>query len=73
MRKDLKLYDLAAECSRIGRQVGLVLHDKVVRVIARERSNNANSRILARKHNFHLIKSETLLVFRKAEPGIVLK
>jgi SAM-dependent methyltransferase len=64
-RKDLQFYDLPAELSMLGRRVGLGLFDKVIKPTVRERSSNANSEILARKYNFHLIKFETLLIFRK--------
>jgi ParB/RepB/Spo0J family partition protein len=65
LRKELQLYDLPAELSMLGRGVGLKLFDKVIKPTARERSSNTNSEILARKYNFHLIKFETLLIFRK--------
>jgi len=65
MRKHLKFYDLPAELSVAGRRAGFQLHDKVVKTIANERSNNLHSRMLARRYNFHLIKVETLLIFKK--------
>jgi ParB-like chromosome segregation protein Spo0J len=65
LRKELQFYDLPAELSMLGRGVGLELFDKVIKPTVRERSSNANSEILARKYNFHLIKFETLLIFRK--------
>lgn len=65
MRKDLKFYDLPSELSVIGRSAGLELHDKVIKPTVMERSSNPNSVILARKYNFHLIKFETLLIFKK--------
>jgi ParB/RepB/Spo0J family partition protein len=65
MRKRLKFYDLPAELSVVGRRAGFQLHDKVVKTIANERSNNLHSRMLARRYNFHLIKVETLLIFKK--------
>ena len=65
MRKDLKFYDLPSELSVIGRSAGLDLYDKVIKPTVMERSSNPNSVMLARKYNFHLIKFETLLIFRK--------
>jgi hypothetical protein len=65
MRKEMKLYDMPSELSSIGRLVGLELHDKIIKPIVRERSKSLRSKIVALRHNFHLIKFETLLVFRK--------
>ena len=65
MRKELRLYDIPSELSLLGRRVGLQLYDKIVKPIVRERSNSVRSRILASRCNFHLIKFETLQVFRK--------
>jgi hypothetical protein len=65
MRKALKFYDLPSELSVMGRSAGLELYDKVIKPTVMERSSNPNSVILARKYNFHLIKFETLLIFKK--------
>jgi len=65
MRKELHFYDIPAELAVMGRRVGLELYDKVVKPIVRERSDNAYSRMLAGRHNFHLNKFEALLIFRK--------
>jgi hypothetical protein len=65
MRREMKFYDMPSEFSSIGRLVGLELHDKIVKPVAGERSKSLRSRIVARRHNFHLMKFETLLVFRK--------
>jgi ParB/RepB/Spo0J family partition protein len=67
MRKDLKFYDLPSELSVIGRSAGLELYDKVIKPTVMERSSNPNSVMLARKYNFHLIKFETLLIFKKTD------
>ena len=65
IRKELRLYDIPSEMSLLGRRVGLQLYDKIVKPIVRERSNSIRSQILASRCNFHLIKFETELVFRK--------
>jgi ParB/RepB/Spo0J family partition protein len=68
MRKDLVFYDLPAEFSVVGRRVGLRLYDKVHKPTLHERSETPESKLLAIQYNFHLLKSETLLIFRKPQP-----
>ena len=68
MRKNLKYYDIPSELFFIAREVGLELYDKIVKPIVHEQSNNLHSRLLARVYNFHLIKFETLQVFKKTKP-----
>jgi len=69
MRREMRFYDMPSEFSSIARLVGLELHDKIVKPIARERSRSLRSEIVARRHNFHLLKFETILVFRKPGHG----
>jgi hypothetical protein len=69
LRKRMKFYDMPSEFSNICRSVGLELHDKIVKPTVHERSKSLRSIIVARRHNFHLIKFETLLVFRKPSHG----
>jgi hypothetical protein len=67
VRKKLKYYDIPSELFPIARDLGLELYDKAVRPIHGERSAGLRVKMLARLHNFHLIKSETLLIFRKSK------
>jgi len=65
VRKNLKYYDIPSELFPIARDVGLELYDKAVKPIRGERSAGLRVKALARIHNFHLIKSETILTLRK--------
>jgi ParB/RepB/Spo0J family partition protein len=67
MRKDLVFYDLSAEFSVVGRRIGLRLYDKVHKPTLHERSDTPESKLLAIQHNFHLLKFETLLMFKKPQ------
>jgi len=65
MRKRREIIDLSADFSFLGRSNGFKLFDKVIKIVAAQRSRTPLSKWRAQKYNFHQLTCDTLLVFRK--------
>ncbi|MFX0211963.1 MAG: hypothetical protein ACFFDT_38665 [Candidatus Hodarchaeota archaeon] len=65
MRKSREIIDLSADFSFLGRSNGFKLFDKVIKIVAAQRSRTPLSKWRAQKYNFHQLTCDTLLVFRK--------
>lgn len=67
-RKGRRIYDLSADISKIGQKY-MLLYDKIIWVGEKQRSYIAKDKTLnewrARNYRFHLLKFDTLLIFKK--------